>query len=96
MARHATLRIELEGGVRPIRLIGRQGSILKDKVEIEINQLYGGQEKFALLEVEVPAGKPKEKKNLARIVAKFKAAENGAVVSRKASVSWPSAKRKRK
>ena len=87
VARHATLRIELEGGVRPIRLIGRQGSILKDKVEIEINQLYGGQEKFALLEVEVPAGKPKEKKNLARIVAKFKAAENGAVVSRKASVS---------
>ena len=38
VARHATLRIELEGGVRPIRLIGRQGSILKDKVEIEINQ----------------------------------------------------------
>ena len=87
VARHATLRIELEGGVRPIRLIGRQGSILKNRVEIEINQLYGGQEKFALLEVEVPAGKAKEKKNLARIVAKFKAAENGAVVSRKASVS---------
>ena len=29
VARHATLRIELEGGVRPIRLIGRQGSIPK-------------------------------------------------------------------
>jgi Ca-activated chloride channel family protein len=87
VARHATLRIELEDGVRPIRLIGRQGAILKNHVEIEINQLYGGQEKFALLEVEVPAGKAKEKKNLARIVAKFKAAENGLVISRKTTVS---------
>ena len=87
VARHATLRIELETGVRPIRLIGRQGVIHENNVEIEINQLYGGQEKFALLEVEVPAGKAKEKKNLARIVAKFKAAENGTVISRKTTVS---------
>ena len=87
VARHATLRIELETGVRPIRLIGRQGVIHENHVEIEINQLYGGQEKFALLEVEVPAGKAKEKKNLARIVAKFKAAENGTVISRKTTVS---------
>ena len=87
VARHATLRIELETGVRPIRLIGRQGVIRENHVEIEINQLYGGQEKFALLEVEVPAGKAKEKKNLARIVANFKAAENGAVISRKTTVS---------
>ena len=68
-------------------MIGREGSILKDRVEIEINQLYGGQEKFALLEVEVPAGKAKEKKNLARIVAKFKTAESGAVISRKTTIS---------
>jgi Ca-activated chloride channel family protein len=87
VARHATLRVELEEGVRPIRLIGRQGFIRENHVEIEINQLYGGQEKFALLEVEVPAGKAKEKKNLARIVARFNAAENGAVISRKAVVS---------
>ncbi len=73
--------------MKPIRLIGREGAILKNHVEIEINQLYGGQEKFALLEVEVPAGKAKEKKNLARIVAKFKAAENGAVISRKTTIS---------
>jgi Ca-activated chloride channel homolog len=87
IARNATLRIELETGVRPLRLIGRQGVIRESHVEIEIKQLYGGQEKFALLEVEVPAGKAKEKKNLARIVAKFKVAENGAVISRKATVS---------
>jgi Ca-activated chloride channel family protein len=87
VARNATLRIELETGVRPLRLIGRQGVIHENHVEIEIKQLYGGQEKFALLEVEVPAGKAKEKKNLARIVAKFNAAGNGAVISRKAVVS---------
>jgi Ca-activated chloride channel family protein len=37
--------------------------------------------------VEVSAGKAKEKKNLARIVARFNAAGNGAVISRKAVVS---------
>ena len=87
VARNATLRIELETGVRPLRLIGRQGVIRENHVEIEIKQLYGGQEKFALLEVEVPIGKAKEKRNLARVLAKFNAAEGGLVISRKAVVS---------
>lgn len=87
VARHATLRIELETGVRPIRLIGRQGVIRENQVEIEIKHLYGGQEKFALLEVEVPVGKVNEKKTLARVVAKFNVAESGLAMSRKAVVS---------
>ena len=87
VARHANLRIELETGVRPIRLIGRQGVIRENQVEIEIKHLYGGQEKFALLEVEVPVGKVNEKKTLARVVAKFNVAESGLAMSRKAVVS---------
>ena len=63
-ARKTIIRIELVKGVRPVRLIGRQGVIRGNNVEVEINQLYGGQEKFALLEVEVPAGKANATKPL--------------------------------
>ncbi len=86
VARHATIRIELETGVRPVRLIGRQGVIRENHVEVEIKQLYGGQEKFALLEVEVSAGKVDEKKSLARIVAEFEVAGSDVALSQKTVV----------
>lgn len=86
VADKARIRIELETGIRPLRLIGRQGVIRGNEVEVEIKQLYGGQEKFALLEVEVPAGKAKEKKNLAHVVVEMEAAGDGAAFSRKVSV----------
>ena len=85
VADKARIRIELEMGIRPLRLIGRQGVIRGNEVEVEIKQLYGGQEKFALLEVEVPAGKAKEK-NLAHVVVEMEAARDGAAFSWKVSV----------
>ncbi len=85
-ARKTVIRIELEKGVRPVRLIGRQGVINGNHVEVEINQLYGGQEKFALLEVEVSAGKANENKNLAQVVVEFEDALSGKAVSQKAAI----------
>ena len=55
-------------------------------VEVEIKQLYGGQEKFALLEVEVSAGKVNEKKSLARVVAEFEVAGSDVALSQKTVV----------
>lgn len=57
MARKVKIEIEFENGVRPVRIIGRDGRLDDDSVEIHLNQLYGGQQKFALIEVEVPAQK---------------------------------------
>lgn len=85
-ARKTVIRIELEHGVRPIRLIGRQGVIHGNQVEVEINQLYGGQEKFALLEVEISAGKANEHKNLARVVVEFEDTFSGKAISQKAAI----------
>lgn len=87
VAEKADIRIELEAGVRPVRLIGRQGTIRGNRVEIEIKQLYGGQERFALLEVEVPSGKAKERKSLARVVVDLESVGGVVKFSRKASVS---------
>ena len=55
VARKVILEIECTGGVRPLRIIGRDGRIRGSTVEIALNQLYGGQAKYALVEVEVPA-----------------------------------------
>ena len=55
VASKVILEINCPAGTRPLRIIGREGRILGNKVEIYLNQLYGGQEKYALLEVTVPA-----------------------------------------
>ena len=66
----------------------RQGVIRENHVEIEIKQLYGGQEKFALLEVEVASGQGQGEKELGAGSSQVQLPrENGAVMSRKAVVS---------
>jgi Ca-activated chloride channel family protein len=55
VARKVILEIECADGVRPVQIIGREGRIRGRTVEIALNQLYGGQAKYALVEVEVPA-----------------------------------------
>lgn len=60
-AKTVKITIDCLGDVRPVGIIGRQGRIRGQRVELYMNQLYGGQEKFVLLEVEVPGGRDKEK-----------------------------------
>jgi len=63
VAREVRIIIECTGDVKPVRIIGRDGRIVEQRVELNLNQLYGGQEKFVLLEVDVPptaAGKSRE------------------------------------
>lgn len=54
IARRVVVEVEFPEGVRPLNFVGRDGVIRGRKAEITLNQLYGGQEKFALIEVEVP------------------------------------------
>jgi Ca-activated chloride channel family protein len=54
VARDVTINIDIAGGAKPIRIIGRDGRIKGNTVELKLNQLYGGQQKYALVEVEVP------------------------------------------
>lgn len=54
VAREVKVIIQCTDGVRPLRVIGRDGIVSGNNVELYMNQLYGGQEKFALVEVEVP------------------------------------------
>ncbi len=65
VARKVTIEITCPAGIRPIRFIGRDGRLSGQKADVFLNQLYGGQSKYALLEVEVPPTHPAESRPLA-------------------------------
>ena len=51
VARRVVVTVEFPVGLRPLAFVGREGAIRGQRAEFELNQLYGGQEKFALVEV---------------------------------------------
>lgn len=55
VANGVTVTITCADGVRPIRLLGRNGEIVGQQVTVPLNQLYSDQEKYVVLEVEVDA-----------------------------------------
>jgi Ca-activated chloride channel family protein len=67
VAKKVNIIIELPNGVKPLNIIGREGRIKGRMVELSLNQLYGSQEKYVLIEVEIPGGKSGEKKDIAYV-----------------------------
>jgi Ca-activated chloride channel family protein len=56
VAQEVEIRIRCADGIRPIRVLGRDAEITGQEVISKLNQLYSEQEKFFILEVEVPPG----------------------------------------
>ena len=71
VARKVIIEIDCPPGIKPLRIIGREGRIQGQKIEVRMNQLYGGQEKYALVEVEVPVSSPNQRLDLARIDCRY-------------------------
>jgi Ca-activated chloride channel homolog len=67
VAQDVSIEIEFDRGVRPRRGLNREIEIHGNKAVLSLNQLYSKQEKYFLLEVEVPATKAGEKRDLARV-----------------------------
>lgn len=53
--------------MKPVRLLGRDGDILGNTVNVKLNQLYSNQEKYILLEVIPEKGTDKQQKDLADV-----------------------------
>jgi len=66
VAKQVNLIIECPNGVRPVKIIGRDGRINGPEVELSMNQLYGGQEKYALVEVEISGGRDGQNIDIAK------------------------------
>lgn len=89
VARRVIVTIEFPSGVRPVAFMGREGVIREQHAEFELNQLYGGQEKFALVEIEVAASRAGEERELAAASAVFE----DAVTQRPVTLTMKSAAR---
>ncbi len=65
VAKKVKIIIEVPEGIAPVSIIGREGRIKDRTIEISMNQLYGDQEKYALLELAIPSSKAGQKMELA-------------------------------
>ncbi len=78
VARELVLEVTFPAGVRPLRVIGRDGKIENQCAEVRMNQLYGGREQFALIEVRVDPGRDAESRKLARAELSYQSASGAA------------------
>ena len=54
VAQQIKIKIRCSRGIRPVRVLDRRAKIRGNRVEVRLNQLYSKQEKYVLLEVEIP------------------------------------------
>ncbi|MGD0091590.1 MAG: VWA domain-containing protein, partial [Planctomycetota bacterium] len=71
VAQEVSIRIHCNDGIRPVRLLGRDGEITGQYVYVQLNQLYSLQEKFAMLEVEIPATEAGRSREVATVTATY-------------------------
>jgi Ca-activated chloride channel family protein len=65
------IQIDCPPGVRPLRIIGREGHIRGNQVQLQMNQLYGGQQKYALIEVMVEPGQAGQHREIAQVNCRY-------------------------
>ena len=67
VAQEVTVTVTAADGIRPVRVIGRDAEINGQQVVVQLAQLYSEQEKYVMLELEVPAGKIGVPRKLAKV-----------------------------
>lgn len=71
VAQEVTVRITCGPGVRPVRVLGREGDITGQTATTYLNQVYGNQEKYVLLEVEVQPQRAGTERNIADVTVAY-------------------------
>jgi Ca-activated chloride channel family protein len=70
-AQEVRVRIDCGEGIRPVRVLGREADITGERVVTFLNQVYSEQEKYVLLEVEVPGGAAGQSRSLAAVEVSY-------------------------
>ena len=78
VAQEVSVKVDLPEGMRPVQLLNRAGEITGQRVFVALNQLYAGQEKYVLLEVEVAPGRAADTMTLAKVDVSYSALPSGA------------------
>ncbi|MGI0119341.1 vWA domain-containing protein [Zooshikella sp. RANM57] len=71
IAQEVNIEIRCINGVRPLRILGREGEVIGNKVRTRLNQLYSTQEKYLILEVEIPPSKAGQEKDIAAVQVNY-------------------------
>jgi Ca-activated chloride channel homolog len=67
VAQEVDIRIECAPGVRPVKVLGRESEINGNTVHLFTNQVFADQTRSIILQVELPEGIDKEKRDVADI-----------------------------
>ncbi|MEZ6138343.1 MAG: VWA domain-containing protein [Pirellulaceae bacterium] len=71
VAQKIHIRAKLADGIRPVKVLNSPGSISGQDVSIDLGQLYSNQERYFVIEVEVPAGEVDEARPLADVSVEY-------------------------
>jgi Ca-activated chloride channel family protein len=95
VAQNLVLRIRCPQGVRPLRVVGREADVMGSSVYLGMNQLYGNQEKYVLVELEVPEGSSGQSLEVASVELEYEEALSGSPgrLEGRAAVSYTSSAR---
>lgn len=66
------IRVQLDPSVRPVRVLGTAADIDGQSVSIPLNQLYSGQQRYFVLELEISPGEPDATRPLASVSVGYK------------------------
>lgn len=72
VAQKILIRATLAEDVRPVKVLNYPAEISGQTVSIELGQLYSRQERYFVVEVEIPMGKPGTTKPVAVVTAEYK------------------------
>ncbi len=67
VAQEVAITINVNPEIRPVRVLGREAEINGRRVIVKLNQLYSEQEKYVMLEVELPPTKAGQTRRIAQV-----------------------------
>ena len=71
------LKVRFDEGFVPVQLVGRDGRIADGVVSIDLNQLYGGQEKYVIVKCDAAPGKAGDAREIAKAEVSYVDAVSG-------------------
>jgi Ca-activated chloride channel family protein len=71
VAQEVSINIKTAKGIRPVRVLNSPSEINGQTVIVSMNQIYSEQEKYILLEVEVPASKAGQTREIAEVKVSY-------------------------
>ncbi len=77
VAQRLVITIACRDGIRPVRVLGRKAEISGNRVVVKMNQLYGGQAKYVVLELEVPPAAARDLVHVADVEVAYRGVATG-------------------